>query len=126
MAFVVHDIPPYNGHDLSWRSSAEPFDIVAIAASAGGLRALQFVLQGLPVDFGATVLVAQHLPARNTYLVDLLRPYSRIPVKYAEDREPILRGRVFVAPAGCHLRVRPSGLLSVSDGERFRFVRPSA
>jgi hypothetical protein len=34
------------------------FDIVALAASAGGLQALIRVLEGLPGDFGAAVVIS--------------------------------------------------------------------
>lgn len=34
--------------------------IVALVCSAGGLQALTAVLGGLPADFGAAVVVAQH------------------------------------------------------------------
>jgi len=37
------------------------FDIVAMAASAGGLKALINVLSGLPQDFPAAIVVVQHL-----------------------------------------------------------------
>ena len=100
--------------------------MVAIAASAGGLQALRQVLGGLPTSFPAAVLVAQHLPPQNTFLVELLRPHSRLPVKYAEEGEPLAKGAVFVAPPGRHLEVDPDGRLSVSDSEKIRFVRPSA
>ena len=39
------------------------FDVVALAASAGGLTALSQVLSGLPADFPATIAVVQHCAA---------------------------------------------------------------
>ena len=41
------------------------FDIVALAASAGGLKALSEVLSGLPADFPAAIVVLQHLDPRH-------------------------------------------------------------
>ena len=40
------------------RSGRPLFDIVALAASAGGLQALIRVLEGLPGDFGAAVVIS--------------------------------------------------------------------
>jgi two-component system, chemotaxis family, protein-glutamate methylesterase/glutaminase len=39
----------------------EPYSIVAIAASAGGITALGRVLGGLPSGFGVPVVIVQHL-----------------------------------------------------------------
>src|ERR1051326_9014743 len=36
-------------------------DVVALAASAGGLNAISHLLGALPVDFPAAVLIVQHL-----------------------------------------------------------------
>jgi two-component system, chemotaxis family, protein-glutamate methylesterase/glutaminase len=41
------------------------FDIVALAASAGGLNALTHVLHALPDDFAAGIVVVQHLDPRH-------------------------------------------------------------
>ena len=48
------------------------FDVVALVASAGGLSALNQVLQHLPDDFGAPVVIVQHLGGANSILVDIL------------------------------------------------------
>jgi chemotaxis response regulator CheB len=36
------------------------YDVVALAASTGGMKALVHVLGGFPLDFPVPVLVAQH------------------------------------------------------------------
>ena len=42
--------------------AAQPvFDIVAIAASAGGLQAIGEILSHLPANFPAMIVVVQHL-----------------------------------------------------------------
>src|SRR5207302_305771 len=57
--------PP--GEPESERHTA--FDIVAIAASAGGLNALSHILSGLPSDFAAAIAVVQHLDPRHRSLI---------------------------------------------------------
>jgi two-component system chemotaxis response regulator CheB len=44
---------------------APGFEIVALAASAGGLKALTDVLSELPRNFPAAIVVVQHLDPRH-------------------------------------------------------------
>ncbi len=41
------------------------FDVIALAASAGGLSALSRLLASLPDDFPAALVVVQHLDPRH-------------------------------------------------------------
>ncbi len=45
------------------------FDIVALAASAGGLTALIEVLSDLPINFRVPIVVVQHLDPRHPSLM---------------------------------------------------------
>ena len=40
-----------------------PIELVAIASSTGGPPAIQAIITSLPADFGAAVVIAQHMPA---------------------------------------------------------------
>ena len=107
--------------------SPPPFDIVALAASAGGLAALGKVLSMLPRDFPATVLVVQHLdPRHRSLMADILARRTQLPVKEAEQGERIKPATVYVAPPNNHLLVNSDGTLSLSQSELVHFVRPSA
>jgi two-component system chemotaxis response regulator CheB len=82
------------------------FQLVVIGASLGGLNALTVVLRNLPKNFPVPVAVAQHRhPYANEDLSALLQHYSNLIVKDAEDKEEILPGRVYLAPADYHLLV---------------------
>lgn len=49
------------------------FDVVAMAASAGGLPALSHVLSNLPPDFPAAIVMVQHLdPRHRSLMADIL------------------------------------------------------
>ena len=62
------------------------FDIVALAASAGGLMALSSVLSGLPADFPATLVIVQHLdPRHRSLMADILSRRTSLRVKQAEE-----------------------------------------
>jgi two-component system chemotaxis response regulator CheB len=113
--------------DIWWPSSRSAFDLVAIASSAGGLRALTAVLSGLPSDFPASIAVVQHLdPRHRSLMADILNRQSRLPIKQAEEGDRVQPGSVFIAPPDRHLLVNADGRLSLSRAELVHFVRPSA
>jgi chemotaxis response regulator CheB len=45
------------------------YEIVAIGSSAGGIRALEILLSGLPSDLPVPVLIVQHLGPRHSGLM---------------------------------------------------------
>ena len=103
------------------------FDIVAIAASAGGLTAISEVLEGLSPTFPASVLVVQHVdPRHRSLMATILSRRTRLLVKEAEAGDRIVPGTVYVAPPNRHLLVDPDGTLSLTQTELVHFVRPSA
>ena len=103
------------------------FEIVALAASAGGLNALTHVLQALPSDFAAAIVVVQHLdPRHRSLMAELLNRQSRLSVKQAEEGDRLKPSSVYVAPPDRHLLVNADGTLSLSRTELVNFLRPSA
>ena len=109
------------------RTSGAAFDIVALAASAGGLTALSRVLAALPVDFPAVIVVVQHLdPRHRSLMADILSRRTPLRVKQAEEGEQVSPATVYIAPPNRHLLVNPDGTLSLSQSELVHFLRPSA
>lgn len=103
------------------------FDVVAMAASAGGIAALGEVLAGLPSDFRASIVVVQHLdPRHRSLMADILRRQTGLEVVQASEGQRIVPGSVYIAPPDRHLLVNPDGTLSLSQSELVHFVRPSA
>ncbi|NOY53656.1 MAG: chemotaxis protein CheB, partial [Deltaproteobacteria bacterium] len=97
---------------------------------AGGPSALQDVIPLLPENLGAAVIVVQHMPKEFTRVfAERLNTMSRLSVKEAEEGDPVVSGRVFVAPGGCHLSVRsPAGescVIHLSDSPAGLLFRPS-
>ena len=100
-------------------------EIVAIGASLGGLRAMQTVLRAIPASFGCTVVIAQHRRAEaDSHLRDLLAGVSKLPVTEPEDRTPLERNHVYIAPADYHMLVE-RGVLSLSIDPPVHHARPS-
>jgi two-component system, chemotaxis family, protein-glutamate methylesterase/glutaminase len=103
------------------------FDIIALAASAGGLRALTDVLSALPQDFPVALVVVQHLdPRHRSLMAEILGKRTSLLVKEAHEGDALQPGRALIAPPNRHLLVNPDRTVSLSQSELVHFVRPSA
>jgi two-component system chemotaxis response regulator CheB len=103
------------------------FDVVALAASAGGLAALNLVFAELPGDFPAALVVVQHLdPRHRSLMAEILGRRTRLRVKQAAEGDELRPGTVFIAPPDRHLLVNPDGTLSLARTQLVHCVRPSA
>ena len=103
------------------------FDIVALAASAGGLNALTQVLQALPADFAAGIVVVQHLdPRHRSLMAEILGRRTGLKVKEASQGSRVAAGTVMIAPPNNHLLVNQDGSLTLTQTELVHFLRPSA
>ena len=103
------------------------FDVVAVAASAGGLTALGKILTSLPSEFPAVVLIVQHLdPRHRSLMAEILSKRSPLEIREARKGDALSPGTVFIAPPNRHLLVNQDGIISLSQSELVHFVRPSA
>lgn len=113
--------------DRSPDFSKVAFDLVAVAASAGGLNALRQVLSQLPAEFPVAIVVLQHLdPKHRSHLDSIFRRHTPLLVKQAEEGDSLSPGTVYIAPPNHHLLVNSDGTLSLNQSEFVHFVRPSA
>lgn len=72
--------------------------IVAIASSTGGPKALQAVLPKLPANLKAPVVVVQHMPPGFTNsLAERLNSMSALTVKEAAEGDLLLPGNAYIA-----------------------------
>lgn len=88
-----------------------PMAIIAIGASTGGPQALHEVLK-LVRPQTPPVVVAMHMPVPFTGLyASRLSSQYNIPLREAEHREPLLRGRAYLIPGNQHAGIArgPSG-----------------
>src|SRR5262245_18067621 len=89
----------------------QPTDVVVLGASAGGVGALEDLVQRLQPGLGAAVLVVLHVPATGvSVLADILDRASRLQVVRAEDGMELERGTALVAPTDHHLLVDGSSV----------------
>ena len=99
--------------------------IVVVGASWGGLAALSRLVADLPSDFGVPVAVVQHRSRHaDNLLAGLLQEAASLRVVDVEDKEPLLPGAVYIAPANYHMMV-DEGHLTLTTDPLVRFSRPS-
>ena len=112
------------------RSFSKKPEVVAVASSTGGPRALQGVLPLLSGDFPVPIVVVQHMPQGFTAsLARRMNDLSAISVVEAEEGMPLRKGTAVIAPGGRHLLLEEkNGLVqcSLSDGPPVNSVRPAA
>jgi two-component system chemotaxis response regulator CheB len=84
-----------------------PLDrIVAVGSSTGGVEALLHMVQRMPANC-APMVIAQHMPGSFTRsFAERLNRASPAQVSEARDGDPLVPGRIYVAPGGdYHLEV---------------------
>ncbi len=78
--------------------------VLAVGTSAGGVEALTRLAAALPADFPAPVLVVLHVPAFSaSNLPRILDRAGPLKADHARDHDPLVVGRIYVAPPDFHL-----------------------
>ena len=100
-------------------------ELVVVGASWGGLHALGTIVAGLPADFPLPVIIVQHRSRDSEALLEeLLQDLTPLPIQQVDDKDPILAGHIYVAPADYHLLV-DAGHFALTTDAPVRFSRPS-
>lgn len=105
--------------------------LIAIGCSTGGPRALKELLERIPSEFSAPVVIVQHMPPKFTKsLAQRLNTFSTLEVMEGEHGMVLHRGCAYIAPGGYHMTIvlAPSGNyeISLSLEEPCNGHRPSA
>jgi two-component system chemotaxis response regulator CheB len=101
-------------------------EAIVIGASAGGVEALSVILPVLPATFRPALLIVLHLPReRPSLLVEIYEKRCALPVREADDKEPIEPGTVYFAPPDYHMLVEKNRQIALSTDEPVHFSRPS-
>ncbi len=106
-----------------------PPRLLAIGSSTGGPNALFALVQALSTGLKVPVVLTQHMPS--TFTPILAKHIDRLgvlPCAEAQEGDPILPGRILLAPGDRHLLVRRQGqtlVAHLSDGPPENFCRPS-
>lgn len=107
-------------------SLGERVDAVVIGASAGGVEALAALLPALPPDARAAIFIVLHIPRdKPSLLVEIFAPKCALPVREAQDKEPVAPGTVYFAPSNYHLLLDGGPQTALSADDPVHHCRPS-
>jgi len=101
--------------------------IVVVGTSAGGMKALMALVEQLPTDFRAPLLIVQHISADATgdALLNSLNKIGKLKCIHAKDGNHIKSGYIYFAPSDHHLMVEKDGSLLVTKGAQENRSRPA-
>jgi two-component system chemotaxis response regulator CheB len=101
-------------------------EAVVIGASAGGVTALLRILPGLPAGYRLPVVAVLHLPpGRQSHLAEVFQHRVSLNACEAGDKDEMVPGTLYFAPAGYHLLLEVEGTIALSCDAPQRFARPS-
>lgn len=100
--------------------------VVVIGASTGGPPLVEDIIEMLPKDLSATVIVAQHMPpyfiSRFADRLDKLTPLS---VSEAKDGDYLTTGRVYLVPADFDFSILENKTIRLNTLSYFEGANPS-
>jgi two-component system CheB/CheR fusion protein len=107
---------PDPAEHLVEHAAEQPFPVVGIGASAGGLEAFGEFFDAMPANSGMAFVLVQHLPPqKNSLLAEILSKRAKMPVTQVEDG-------VVVEPDHAYV-IRPGHTMTINDG-RLRLGEP--
>lgn len=116
-------VAPMQGTSLPACSSV---DVVGIASSTGGPKALSLLLSSLPSSFDRPIFIAQHIGKQfDQGLATFLQRTTKKNVVLAEAGMKISRAVIYIAPAGSHLIIQDTTIVLSSRKPQDMYV-PSA
>ena len=97
-----------------------------IGGSAGSLDVLLEIFPDLSSDINFPIILVTHRKTGNDSLLsDLLKNRTKLTVNEAEEKELILPGNVYIAPADYHLLIEENHTISLDYSEKINYSRPS-
>jgi two-component system response regulator WspF len=116
---------PLSQQKQRFLSSFSP-PLVVIGASTGGPQAIATILSGLGKDFGAAIVIVQHVDQQFAQgLADWLNAQISLPVQLASAGCMIEVGKVFLASTNNHLILQANQRLSYTPNPLDYAYRPS-
>ncbi|MBE6062455.1 MAG: chemotaxis response regulator protein-glutamate methylesterase [Clostridium butyricum] len=99
---------------------------VVIGASTGGPKALQKVLENIPIDLGVPVFVVQHMPEGFTKVfAERLNKICKMNVVEAADGMEINNKTIYIAKGGSHMIIGDSNTIRFNQEPPIWGVRPA-
>lgn len=97
-----------------------------VGGSAGSLKVIMRVVTELDPGLDFPVIIVLHRRGdTQSLLEEILNNRTTLTVKEAEDKEPLVPGHIYIAPADYHLLVEKDHSLSLDASEKVMWSRPS-
>jgi len=101
-------------------------ELVIIGGSAGGVNALLHLFPGLPAGYPLPIVAILHVMAgRPSQLAEVFQQRVALKVREAGDKDELVPGTLYFAPAGYHLLLEGEGTIALSCDPPLHFARPS-
>lgn len=107
---------------------APPFSLVAIASGTGGPKSVATILQSIPANFGAPILIVQQMPEKfSGAYAKYLQSLTQLRVRTVEAMpHECFPGEVLVPGSDAHVYFPRRGVVVGMHGEPYAGQRPSA
>jgi len=100
--------------------------LLIIGGSAGSLDVLLKILPLLDQQLSIAIIIVVHRRSSpGISLADLLDAKTKLKVKEADDKDAILKGYIYLAPADYHLLIESNFTLALDYSEKINYSRPS-
>lgn len=104
----------------------KPIDILIIGGSAGSFNVLLEIIPKIQAPLNITILIVLHRKSGlNSSITEVFKHKTNINVLECEDKEIIVPGNIYFAPADYHLLIEQEGLFSLDYSEKVNYSRPS-
>jgi len=93
------------------KAKKDPFYIIGIGSSAGGLKALEEFFDNCPSNTGFAFVIVQHLsPHYKSLMPELLSRHTKMSVKEAKEGVTVLPNNVYLIPGGKNILIKDGKL----------------
>jgi two-component system chemotaxis response regulator CheB len=101
-------------------------DALIIGGSAGSLDVLLKVLPLLDPALSFPIVIVIHRKhGTDSLLPELLSGRTRLIVKEVDEKEPVVAGRVYIAPSDYHTLIEQDHTFSLDYSEKINYSRPA-
>lgn len=102
------------------------YKLIAVGGSAGSLEVILKIVGVLPLNENVALLIILHRKNDGeSILANLISSRTKFVVKEIEDKENILPGYVYIAPADYHVLFENEKMFSLDSSEKVNHSRPS-
>lgn len=100
--------------------------LLVIGGSAGALVMALKLIPLLKKEMDLSVIIVFHRKSsEENVLLDVLATRTAFTVKEADDKDQIVPGVIYLAPADYHLLLEKDGSITLDDSEKINYSRPS-